>query len=76
MIKLSDAVQPLPRQVTCNVHGVGANFLAIGRSRRRATAEEYGGRRFNKVGRGGFKRARPAGPAGLSSCALAAAPYL
>lgn len=49
MIKLSDAVQKLPNQVTCNVHGVGSNFLAVGRQRRAATAAEYGGRRFTKV---------------------------
>ncbi|GBF99513.1 digalactosyldiacylglycerol synthase chloroplastic, partial [Raphidocelis subcapitata] len=48
VIKLSDAVQRLPRQVTCNVHGVGSNFLSIGRARREAAAEEYGGRRFSK----------------------------
>ena len=51
VIKLSDAVQKLPRQVTCNVHGVGSNFLAVGRQRRAATAEEYGGRRFSKARR-------------------------
>ena len=31
VIKLSDALQPLPRAVTCNVHGVRADFLDIGR---------------------------------------------
>jgi hypothetical protein len=58
VIKLSDAVQKLPRQVTCNVHGVGSNFLAIGRAKRAATAEEYGGRRFSKVRRPRARRGR------------------
>jgi len=31
VIKLSDAIQPLPRSVTCNVHGVRSEFLDIGR---------------------------------------------
>jgi digalactosyldiacylglycerol synthase len=31
VIKLSDAVQRLPRQVTCNVHGVASCFLEQGR---------------------------------------------
>ena len=35
VIKLSDTLQPLPRAVVCNVHGVRADFLAIGRTRRR-----------------------------------------
>mmetsp|Transcript_12635 Transcript_12635/g.23982 ORF Transcript_12635/g.23982 Transcript_12635/m.23982 type:complete len:514 (+) Transcript_12635:137-1678(+) len=30
VIKLSDAVQPLPKQVTCFVHGVGERFLEVG----------------------------------------------
>eukprot|EP00958_Prasinococcus_capsulatus_P022585 scaffold3187_cov361-Prasinococcus_capsulatus_cf.AAC.3 len=32
VIKLSDAVQSLPRQQTCNVHGVAPHFLEIGDS--------------------------------------------
>jgi len=31
VIKLSDTLQPLPRAVVCNVHGVRADFLEIGR---------------------------------------------
>lgn len=31
VIKLSDALQPFPRAVTCNVHGVRSEFLDIGR---------------------------------------------
>ncbi len=30
VIKLSDAVQALPRQVTCCVHGVAGAFLEVG----------------------------------------------
>lgn len=44
-IKLSDAVQKLPRQVTCNVHGVGGTFLDVGRTL--AVAPQP---RFTKVG--------------------------
>lgn len=29
-IKLSDTIMPLPNEVTCNVHGVRSDFLAIG----------------------------------------------
>eukprot|EP00168_Porphyra_purpurea_P000659 TRINITY_DN1075_c0_g1_i13.p1 TRINITY_DN1075_c0_g1~~TRINITY_DN1075_c0_g1_i13.p1 ORF type:complete len:731 (-),score=211.40 TRINITY_DN1075_c0_g1_i13:889-3081(-) len=38
VIKLSDAVQPLPHSVTCNVHGVRDKFLAIGRAVAAASA--------------------------------------
>jgi digalactosyldiacylglycerol synthase len=31
VIKLSDTLQPLPRAIVCNVHGVRADFLEIGR---------------------------------------------
>ncbi len=44
MIKLSDAVQNLPRQVTCNVHGVGGGFIDIGRAKAKAPEP-----RFTKV---------------------------
>lgn len=33
-IKLSDTIMPLPNEVTCNVHGVRAEFLSIGDSLR------------------------------------------
>lgn len=45
VIKLSDAVQQLPRQVTCNVHGVAAAFLEVGRA-----ASARASPRFSKVG--------------------------
>lgn len=36
-VKLSDTIMPLPNEVTCNVHGVRSEFLAIGdRSHRSA----------------------------------------
>ena len=38
VIKLSDSLQPLPRALVCNVHGVRADFLAIGRRARRRRA--------------------------------------
>lgn len=38
VIKLSDAVQPLPHSVTCNVHGVRDKFLQIGRTVAAASA--------------------------------------
>ena len=31
MIKLSDTLQPLPRSLVCNVHGVRSDFLDIGK---------------------------------------------
>lgn len=37
VIKLSDTIQPLPRAIVCNVHGVRADFLAIGRPARFST---------------------------------------
>lgn len=40
VIKLSDAVQRLPRQVTCNVHGVASCFLETGRRVAAARAAE------------------------------------
>ncbi len=35
VVKLSDAVQPLPRAMTCFVHGVSPRFLSIGEERAR-----------------------------------------
>jgi len=40
VIKLSDAVQRLPRQVTCNVHGVASCFIEQGRRVAAAAAKE------------------------------------
>lgn len=33
VVKLSDAVQPLPKQTTQFVHGVAENFLEVGRKK-------------------------------------------
>ena len=46
MIKLSDAVQPLPRETTEFVHGVPASFLEVGA--RKAQPPEEGGQRFSR----------------------------
>lgn len=41
VIKLSDTLQPLPRSVVSNVHGVRADFLRIGERRRRFKRGAY-----------------------------------
>ncbi len=46
VVKLSDAVQPLPRQSTQFVHGVSPNFLAVGEKMAEVAAE--GSERFTK----------------------------
>lgn len=55
VVKLSDAVQPLPRSVTEFVHGVPQAFLEVGRARGRAVrrAHEKGGSRKGKGGGSG-----------------------
>eukprot|EP00775_Hariotina_reticulata_P003919 gene3919-4173_t len=46
VVKLSDAVQKLPHQVTCNVHGVAGAFLDIGQVK--AVKPPQGQQRFTK----------------------------
>ena len=46
MVKLSDAVQPLPRQTTQFVHGVPQSFLAVGE--KKAQPPEDGQPRFSR----------------------------
>ena len=49
VVKLSDAVQPLPRSVTEFVHGVPQAFLEVGRARGRAVRRAHG---LGRKGRG------------------------
>ena len=44
VLKLSDALQPLPRALVCNVHGVRADFLDIGRRPRHRRGAYYIGK--------------------------------
>lgn len=46
VVKLSDAVQDLPRQTTQFVHGVADTFLSVGK--KKATAPPDGGARFSR----------------------------
>jgi hypothetical protein len=46
VVKLSDAVQDLPRSVTQFVHGVPESFLAVGE--KKAEPSQDGGQRFTK----------------------------
>lgn len=48
VVKLSDAVQPLPRESTQFVHGVSPNFLDIGKRRAAAVTTEEAGNKFGK----------------------------
>ena len=46
VVKLSDAVQPLPRQTTQFIHGVPQQFLAVGDKKSEPAVE--GGKRFSR----------------------------
>ena len=46
VIKLSDTLQPLPRAVVCNVHGVRGDFLRVGRAAARPFHRWSGGAYF------------------------------
>ena len=46
VIKLSDTLQPLPRAVVCNVHGVRGDFLRVGRAAARPFHRWTGGAYF------------------------------
>eukprot|EP00316_Scyphosphaera_apsteinii_P012700 CAMPEP_0119341122 /NCGR_PEP_ID=MMETSP1333-20130426/101693_1 /TAXON_ID=418940 /ORGANISM="Scyphosphaera apsteinii, Strain RCC1455" /LENGTH=219 /DNA_ID=CAMNT_0007353019 /DNA_START=125 /DNA_END=781 /DNA_ORIENTATION=+ len=48
VIKLSDTLQPLPRSLVCNVHGVRAEFLTVGS---RATLQILP---FDRFGKGAY----------------------
>jgi digalactosyldiacylglycerol synthase len=41
VIKLSDTLQPLPRSIVCNVHGVRADYLDVGRAAARTLPWRY-----------------------------------
>ena len=62
VVKLSDAVQPLPRQTTEFVHGVPDSFLRVGE--RKAAEPEEGQPRFTRgayfMGKAVWAKARPA----------------
>ena len=65
VVKLSDAVQALPRSTTEFVHGVPAAFLEVGAARAAAIAKAHGGARED--GGGDASPAPPATPRPASS---------